>query len=41
MSSFSSPEGGGQNPFALPFDFLEKAYPPIKNRIGPQVIAVL
>jgi len=30
-------EGGTHNPFAPPFDFLEKAFLPILNRMGPQV----
>ncbi len=34
-------EGGTHNPFAPPFDFLEKAFLPIINRMGPSVSAVL
>ncbi len=34
-------EGGTHNPFAPPFDFLDKAYLPIINRMGPKVNAVL
>ncbi len=34
-------EGGTHNPFAPPFDFLEKAFLPIINRIGPKVEALL
>jgi RNA 3'-terminal phosphate cyclase (ATP) len=34
-------EGGTHNPFAPPFDFLEKAFLPVINRMGPQVDAVL
>ncbi|MEW5994707.1 MAG: RNA 3'-terminal phosphate cyclase [Candidatus Zixiibacteriota bacterium] len=30
-------EGGTHNPFAPPFDFLEKAFLPIINRMGPTV----
>ena len=30
-------EGGTHNPFAPPVDFLEKAYLPLVNRLGPQV----
>ena len=30
-------EGGTHNPYAPPFDFLEKAFLPIVNRMGPQV----
>lgn len=34
-------EGGTHNPFAPPFDFLEKAFLPVINRMGPAVSAVL
>ncbi len=34
-------EGGTHNPFAPPFDFLEKAFLPVINRMGPTVSAVL
>ena len=34
-------EGGTHNPFAPPFDFLEKAFLPVLNRMGPKVDAVL
>ena len=34
-------EGGTHNPFAPPFDFLERAYVPLLNRMGPQVESVL
>jgi len=34
-------EGGTHNPFAPPFDFLEKAFLPLVNRMGPRVEAVL
>ncbi|MBT8367051.1 MAG: RNA 3'-terminal phosphate cyclase [Deltaproteobacteria bacterium] len=34
-------EGGTHNPFAPPFDFLEKAFLPVINRMGPNVDAVL
>jgi RNA 3'-terminal phosphate cyclase (ATP) len=34
-------EGGTHNPFAPPFDFLEKAYLSVINRMGPKVDAVL
>ena len=34
-------EGGTHNPFAPPFDFLEKAFLPVINRMGPKVAAVL
>jgi RNA 3'-terminal phosphate cyclase (ATP) len=34
-------EGGTHNPFAPPFDFLEKAFLPVINRMGPGVDAVL
>ena len=34
-------EGGTHNPFAPPFEFLEKAFLPIINRMGPRVDAVL
>jgi RNA 3'-terminal phosphate cyclase (ATP) len=34
-------EGGTHNPFAPPFDFLDKAYLPIINRMGSKVDAVL
>jgi len=34
-------EGGTHNPFAPPFDFLERAFLPVINRIGPRVDAVL
>ena len=34
-------EGGTHNPFAPPFDFLEKAFLPVINRMGPKVTAML
>jgi RNA 3'-terminal phosphate cyclase (ATP) len=34
-------EGGTHNPFAPPFDFLQKAFLPILERIGPRVAAGL
>jgi len=34
-------EGGTHNPFAPPYDFLEKAFLPVINRMGPRVEAVL
>ena len=34
-------EGGTHNPHAPPFDFLERAFLPLLNRIGPQVMARL
>jgi RNA 3'-terminal phosphate cyclase (ATP) len=34
-------EGGTHNPFAPPFDFLERAFLPVVNRMGPKVEAVL
>ena len=34
-------EGGTHNPFAPPYDFLEKAFLPVINRMGPRVDAVL
>ncbi|HLG14189.1 MAG TPA: RNA 3'-terminal phosphate cyclase [Blastocatellia bacterium] len=34
-------EGGTHNPFAPPFDFLEKAFLPLVNRMGPRVRAEL
>jgi RNA 3'-terminal phosphate cyclase (ATP) len=34
-------EGGTHNPFAPPFDFLERAFLPVINRMGPRVNAVL
>ena len=34
-------EGGTHNPFAPPFDFLEKAFLAVINRMGPRVEAVL
>ena len=34
-------EGGTHNPFAPPFPFLEKAFLPLVNRMGPQVEAEL
>jgi RNA 3'-terminal phosphate cyclase (ATP) len=39
--SMLSLEGGTHNPFAPPFDFLEKAYLPLLCRMGPQVKAEL
>jgi RNA 3'-terminal phosphate cyclase (ATP) len=33
--------GGTHNPFAPPFDFLERAYVPLLNRMGPQVDVAL
>ena len=34
-------EGGTHNPFAPPFDFLEKSFLPLINRMGPRVTAEL
>ena len=34
-------EGGTHNPFAPPFDFLEQAFLPLMNRMGPRVTAEL
>ncbi len=34
-------EGGTHNPYAPPFDFLEKAFLPVIKRMGPRVDAVL
>ena len=34
-------EGGTHNPFAPPFDFLEKAFLPLLGRMGPQVTVAL
>jgi RNA 3'-terminal phosphate cyclase (ATP) len=34
-------EGGTHNPFAPPFDFLEKTFLPVINQMGPQVDSVL
>lgn len=34
-------EGGTHNPFAPPFDFIEKAFLPVINRMGPQITAKL
>ena len=34
-------EGGTHNPWAPPFDFLQSAYLPLVNRMGPQVTAKL
>jgi RNA 3'-terminal phosphate cyclase (ATP) len=34
-------EGGTHNPFAPPFDFMEKAFLPLLSRMGPQVEAEL
>jgi RNA 3'-terminal phosphate cyclase (ATP) len=34
-------EGGTHNPFAPPFDFLQKAFLPLINRMGPRVTATL
>lgn len=34
-------EGGTHNPWAPPFEFLEKAYLPLVNRMGPRVAARL
>lgn len=34
-------EGGTHNPYAPPFDFLAKAFLPIVNRMGPEIIATL
>ena len=34
-------EGGTHNPFAPPFDFLQKTFLPIVNRMGPRVTATL
>src|SRR5262245_57066518 len=40
-SSRLSFEGGTHNPFAPPFDFLERAFLPLMNRMGPKVAATL
>ena len=34
-------EGGTHNPWAPPFDFLQRAYLPLVNRMGPRVTATL
>lgn len=34
-------EGGTHNPYAPPFDFLEKAFLPVINKMGPAVAATL
>ncbi|MBM4094515.1 MAG: RNA 3'-terminal phosphate cyclase, partial [Planctomycetes bacterium] len=34
-------EGGTHNPFAPPFDFLEAAFVPLVNRMGPRIAVVL
>jgi RNA 3'-terminal phosphate cyclase (ATP) len=34
-------EGGTHNPYAPPFDFLDRAFLPLLNRMGPQVSAKL
>jgi RNA 3'-terminal phosphate cyclase (ATP) len=34
-------EGGTHNPFAPPFDFLQRAFLPIINRMGPKISATL
>ncbi len=34
-------EGGTHNPFAPPFDFLERAFLPLLSRMGPTVVAKL
>lgn len=34
-------EGGTHNPFAPPFDFLQKTFLPVLNRMGPKVSATL
>ncbi|MFO7496188.1 MAG: RNA 3'-terminal phosphate cyclase, partial [Desulfobacterales bacterium] len=34
-------EGGTHNPFAPPFDFLQKAFLPLVGRMGPQVTVAL
>jgi RNA 3'-terminal phosphate cyclase (ATP) len=34
-------EGGTHNPWAPPFDFLEKSFLPVVNRMGPEVSATL
>jgi RNA 3'-terminal phosphate cyclase (ATP) len=34
-------EGGTHNPYAPPFDFVEKAFLPVINRMGPRVRATL
>ncbi len=34
-------EGGTHNPYAPPFDFLEQAFLPLVNRMGPKVSATL
>jgi RNA 3'-terminal phosphate cyclase (ATP) len=33
--------GGTHNPFAPPFDFLDRAFLPLVNRMGPQVVPAL
>ncbi|HWB11682.1 MAG TPA: RNA 3'-terminal phosphate cyclase [Pirellulales bacterium] len=33
--------GGTHNPFAPPFDFLDRAFLPLLNRMGPQVVMTL
>ena len=40
-SSVLTLEGGTHNPFAPPFDFLQKSYLPLINRLGPEVNAEL
>lgn len=34
-------EGGTHNPYAPPFDFLDKTFLPIVNRMGPRITALL
>ena len=41
MSSTLMLEGGTHNPMAPPFDFIEKAFLPVLNQMGPRVTAVL
>ncbi|MCI0691334.1 RNA 3'-terminal phosphate cyclase [candidate division KSB1 bacterium] len=40
-SSHLTLEGGTHNPYAPPFDFLQKAFLPIINRMGPEIVAKL
>jgi RNA 3'-terminal phosphate cyclase (ATP) len=40
-ASTLSLEGGTHNPFAPPFDFLQRVFVPVVNRLGPRVDAVL
>jgi RNA 3'-terminal phosphate cyclase (ATP) len=34
-------EGGTHNPFALPYDFLDRTFLPLLGRMGPRVVAEL